>query len=42
LSEDGTTALKSVAFSKDGKNMAYSLSKSGSDWATIHVREADR
>lgn len=38
LSEDGTVSIKSSAFSKDGSLYAYSLSQSGSDWVTIHVK----
>lgn len=32
LSEDGTSALTGVDFSKDGKKLAYGISKKGSDW----------
>jgi len=32
LSATGTTALGSMAFSKDGKHVAYLLAKAGSDW----------
>lgn len=32
LSDDGTVALSSLAVSKDGKYLAYTVSKSGSDW----------
>ncbi len=39
LSTDGTTSLSGFAFSKDGKYMAYGISKSGSDWVEIHVRD---
>ncbi|XP_063229852.1 prolyl endopeptidase [Bacillus rossius redtenbacheri] len=41
LSEDGTIALCSSSFSEDGKTFAYSLSKAGSDWVTIHFRDVD-
>ena len=42
LSADGTTALKNIAFSKDGKYMAYSVSGSGSDWEEIFVFDAEK
>ncbi|MGM9868010.1 MAG: prolyl oligopeptidase family protein [Sodaliphilus sp.] len=39
LSEDGTVALQSVDFSKDGRYMAYTISRSGSDWNEIFVKD---
>lgn len=39
LSEDGTIALAGTSVSNDGKYLAYSISKSGSDWNEIHVME---
>ena len=39
LSKDGTVAVGSVAFSPDGKLMAYALSTGGSDWQEWHVRD---
>lgn len=39
LSDDGTIALSQAAFSKDGKYLAYSIAKSGSDWNEIYVME---
>jgi len=39
LSEDGTVALKSVDFSRDGKYMSYAISRSGSDWEEIYVMD---
>lgn len=39
LSEDGTVALSSIAVSKDGKYLAYSISRGGSDWVEIFVRD---
>lgn len=39
LSTDGTVALSDATFSKDGKYLAYSISKSGSDWNEIFVME---
>jgi prolyl oligopeptidase len=41
FSEDGTVALSGLDFSKDGKYMAYSISKSGSDWSEIFVMEVE-
>ena len=40
LSEDGTVAIGTYAFSKDGSTFAYGLSGSGSDWMTIHFKNA--
>ncbi|KAI9224554.1 prolyl endopeptidase-like protein [Blastocladiella britannica] len=39
LSDDGTVALSSSSFSEDDTYFGYSLSKSGSDWVTIHVKK---
>lgn len=39
LSDDGTVALKSVDFSKDGRYMAYTISRNGSDWNEIYVKD---
>ncbi len=41
LSADGTVALGSVHFSKDNKYMAYSISKSGSDWTEFFVMDTE-
>ena len=40
LSDDGTVALKGVYFSNDGKYVAYTISRSGSDWEEIFVMDA--
>ena len=37
LSEDGTVALAGYHFSNNGKYMAYTVSRSGSDWNEIYV-----
>ena len=39
LSEDGTVALKGISFSNDGKYLAYTISRSGSDWEEIYVMD---
>ena len=39
LSADGTTSLTDYAPSEDGKLLAYGLSKAGSDWTELHVRD---
>ncbi len=39
FSEDGTTSLGSVQFSKNGKLVAYEISEGGSDWRKIIVRK---
>jgi len=41
LSEDGTTALITQSFSKDGTLLAYGLSEHGSDWQEIRMREVE-
>ena len=39
LSTDGTVALQGISFSKDGRYMAYVISRSGSDWQEIYVKD---
>jgi prolyl oligopeptidase len=39
FSADGTTSLGELDFSKDGRYLAYSTSKGGSDWRTILVKD---
>ena len=39
FSEDGTVALKGTYFSKDCRYMAYIISRSGSDWEEIYVKD---
>ncbi|MEZ5083811.1 MAG: prolyl oligopeptidase family serine peptidase, partial [Bacteroidales bacterium] len=41
FSEDGTVALAGLEFDKEGKYMAYSISKSGSDWSEIFVMNVE-
>lgn len=37
LSDDGTVALTGTSMSNDGRYMAYTISRSGSDWTEIFV-----
>ncbi|MDP0490205.1 MAG: prolyl oligopeptidase family serine peptidase [Verrucomicrobiota bacterium JB023] len=39
LSDDGTVSLGSYVPSEDGKLLAYSISRGGSDWREIYVRD---
>ena len=39
LSQDGTIALTATSVSADARYLAYSLSRSGSDWNTIRIME---
>ncbi len=40
LSDDGTVALTGVFFSNDNRYVAYTISRSGSDWSEIFVMDA--
>ncbi len=41
LSSDGTVALSTYSVSNDGKYLGYAISRSGSDWQEIHVRDIE-
>jgi len=41
LEADGTASLGAYAFSEDGSRLAYGVSKSGSDWQSIYVKNVD-
>lgn len=41
LSEDGTVSLATFAVSEDAKYLAYAISRSGSDWREIYVKEIE-
>ncbi|MCB0806260.1 MAG: S9 family peptidase, partial [Bacteroidales bacterium] len=41
FSEDGTVALSNLEFNSDGSIVAYSISKSGSDWSEIYVMNTE-
>ncbi len=40
LSDDGTVALTGTSQSKDGRYMAYTISRSGSDWTEIYLLDS--
>lgn len=39
LSDDGTVALSGISFSNNGKYLAYTISRSGSDWREVYVMD---
>lgn len=41
FSSDGTVGLGGYSFSKDGRYLAYSVSKGGSDWRTIRIKDLE-
>lgn len=41
LSDDGTASINGMGFSKDGKYMAFGISRAGSDWVSIQVMKLD-
>ncbi|MEC3878563.1 prolyl oligopeptidase family serine peptidase [Parapedobacter sp. 10938] len=41
FSEDGTTSLAGLAFSRDGSLVAYQLSEGGSDWRKVVIIRAE-
>jgi len=41
FSEDGTTSLGGMSFSKDGKTLSYAISEGGSDWRKIILMNAE-
>ncbi|WP_231757909.1 prolyl oligopeptidase family serine peptidase [Microbulbifer elongatus] len=41
FSEDGTTSLATLKFSKDGSIAAYAVSEGGSDWRKIYIIDAE-
>ncbi|MFN2394218.1 MAG: prolyl oligopeptidase family protein [Bacteroidales bacterium] len=41
MSDEGIISLSRLSVSKDGKHMAYSISKGGSDWNEIFVKEIE-
>ncbi|MEO6301936.1 MAG: S9 family peptidase, partial [Bacteroidia bacterium] len=41
LSNDGTVSLSDISISKNGKTLAYGISKAGSDWVEIHFKDIE-
>ena len=39
LADDGTARLGEMAWSHDGRYLAYQVMKKGSEWATIQIRD---
>lgn len=37
MAEDGTVSLAELGVSKDGKYLAYTINRAGSDWSEIHL-----
>lgn len=41
FSKDGTASIGGIAFSKNGRYLAYEVSEGGSDWRTIYVKDLE-
>lgn len=41
FSNDGTSSLAGMSFSKDGKYLAYGISEGGSDWRTAYILDLE-
>jgi len=41
LSDDGTVALSGIELSEDGKYMVYKISRSGSDWNEVFIKDME-
>ncbi|PLX09821.1 MAG: S9 family peptidase [Marinilabiliales bacterium] len=41
LASDGTVSLSAVSVSDDGKYLGYAISRAGSDWQEIYIREIE-
>ena len=41
LSDDGTVSLGGMSLSHDGKYLAYTIQRSGSDWIEIYVKDVE-
>lgn len=39
FSQDGTAAIGSAKWSRNGQYMAYTIKRAGSDWETIHLKD---
>eukprot|EP01061_Rhynchopus_euleeides_P004484 TRINITY_DN13736_c3_g1_i1.p1 TRINITY_DN13736_c3_g1~~TRINITY_DN13736_c3_g1_i1.p1 ORF type:complete len:713 (+),score=312.47 TRINITY_DN13736_c3_g1_i1:42-2180(+) len=39
LSEDGTTSISRMAWAESGKHVAFGLSKKGTDWSVVYVKD---
>ena len=41
LAADGTASLGDLSISKDGKHLAYTINRAGSDWSNVYVMEIE-
>lgn len=41
MNEEGTAAITNLAFTKDGKRLAYGVSMNGSDWQEVKIRNLE-
>jgi prolyl oligopeptidase len=41
LADDGTAALRKTGWSPDGKYMAYQVSRGGSDWVEVYLKDCE-
>lgn len=41
LAEDGTVSLSEISLSDDGRYLGYAISRAGSDWQEIYVRDIE-
>ena len=41
FSDDGTTSLADIAFSRDSKTIAYAISEGGSDWRKVIIMDVE-
>lgn len=40
FSKDGTSSIGGAHWSRDGRYMAYTIKRAGSDWQTINIKDS--